>query len=557
MTSVRAGGRAIDLLLGLSLLAAVALRAWWLGESNVAGPDLNPRPDALEYALAAESFVRGEGFTLDLEGVSYPTRYPPGFALVAAPFVAAFGVDRAWWASLTMSSLTILLCAALGRIAGGRIGFVVAGAVALLSPAMLTSSRLAMSETTTQFCVAVALLGAMALHWRADQPRRALFIASSLVAAFAVIVRYTNLAFVLPLAVLALRRGHDGLQAPRRFALAAIPIALALAALVALGARNHMVFGSAFHDGYRFWVPELYASGLTFSLGYLWKPLADLFPSGNLAAYAPQLLGTAANLWTWPIAALALVGIARAVALRRSCPCAETLFVTAIFAAPAIIAFYSVYAWQDPRFLEPLIPLIAALAAFGAAAIAARFGNVVANGLGLAALAHLGFVAYPNLRAFESAVDHPPLLRFLERGVKTLDSAAMRPDLAIIDFDPALARRALAEGAALIVADLESAAPHFARVLDRDLRASDGRRAAIRALARRGAVVDSEIEAVRGAVLAGATVFYLEAAREGDPGVGIARLRDEFEFVEQRMAPGEWLFEAWVPPVRAFALRKR
>lgn len=557
MSAPRAAGRRLDVVLGLALVAAIVLRAWWSADRNVSGPDLNPRPDALEYALAAESLGDGYGCTLDLEGVRYPTRYPPGFAIVAAPVVRAFGIDRAWWTSLAMGSLVVLLGAVLGRIAGGRIGFVVAAGILLLSPASLGSARLAMSETTSQFGFCAALLGAALLHWRATRPRVTLFAAASAVAAFSVLVRYTNLAFVAPLALLALRRGHDGASGERSTGLFTATIALSFGALVALALRNVATFGHPLHDGYRFWVPELYASGLTFSITYLWKPLAELFPSGNLAAYAPQLAGLSAHLWTWPVALLATIGFGRAFALRKSCPCAATLFVAGAICAPSLVAFHSIYAWQDPRFLEPLIPLVAALAAFGAAALAARFGDLASGIVVAVVLAHLVHVARPVLAPPRAPLEPAALLPFLERGAHALDESGARPDLAIVDFEPAFARRVWPRDTELVVADLESAAPHFARILDRDLPGLDGRRAAIRALSRKGAVVDSEIEAVRAAVAAGERVVYLEAKREGEPGLGIASLRSEFRFVELRMVPESLPVDSRDPPVRAFELRKR
>ena len=54
-------------------------------------------------------------------------------------------------------------------------------------------------------------------------------------------------------------------------------IAPAVLALGALGAYHAKTFGSLLHDGYRFWVPELYARpGVLFSLAYLAKPIAGL-----------------------------------------------------------------------------------------------------------------------------------------------------------------------------------------------------------------------------------------------------------------------------------------
>lgn len=547
----------LDLALTLFLLATLVWRGFAFASGAIEGPDLVPRPDALEYALAAESWCEGQGFTLELEGARYPTRYPPGFAIVAAPFVATWGIDHAWWAALVLGSLTTLLVAFLGRIVAGRIGFVVAGAVAFLSPAMIRSSQLAMSETSSQFCFTFAMLGAALLSWRAETPRRRIFGVACLVVAFGCLIRYTNLAFVVPLVGLAMRRGHDGVVGKPRLGLAVFATGACVAALALFAARNFAIFGHPLHDGYRYWVPNLYASGLTFSVTYLWQPLAGLFTTGNLVAYGQQLSGLAPNLWTLPVALLSIVGMGRAFALRRSCPCSATMMFATVFTAPAIVAFYAVYAWQDPRFLEPLIPLVAVLAGNGAAAIASRFGTAIASLVAIGVLAHAATIARPLLAPTPPNLETYPLLPFHETGVALLTRWMTDIHIAIVDFDPSLARRPFSNRTRLVVTDLESAAPHYARIADHALVGLDGATARIAALTRKGVAVDEEIGRIEAAIEAGANVLYFEAQREGNPGPGIERLRSKYEFHEERLLPGDWLFEAWSPPVRAFTLRKR
>lgn len=547
----------LDLAFTLLMLAALVWRAWTFDSGAIEGPDLVPRPDALEYALAAESLCEGHGFTLELEGARYPTRYPPGFAIVVAPFVATWGIDHAWWAALVLGSLTTLLIAFLGRIVAGRIGFVVAGTVAFLSPAMIRSSQLAMSETSSQFCFTIAMLGAALLTWRTETPRTRVFVVACLVVAFGCLIRYTNLAFVVPLVGLAMWRGRHGTIGSRRVGLAAFAIGGCIAALALVAVRNFAIFGHPLHDGYRYWVPELYASGLTFSVTYLWQPLAGFFTTGNLVAYGQQLSGLAPNLWTLPVALLAIVGIGRAIALRHSCPCSATMMFATVFTAPAIVAFYAVYAWQDPRFLEPLIPLVAVLAGNGAAAIASRLGTAIASLIAIGVLAHAATIARPLLSPAPLNPETYPLLRFHETGVALLERWMTEIDVAIVDFDPSLARRPLSNRTRLVVTDLESAAPHYARIADHSLVGLDGATTRIAALTRKGIAVDEEIGRIEAAIEEGAKVLYFEAQREGNPGPGIERLRSKFEFHEERLLPGDWLFEAWSPPVRAFTLRKR
>ncbi len=525
-------GRALDYVLGALLLLTLLARQMYFGGAHE-GPDLEPRPDALEYALAAESFVQHGEFRIDIAGVSYPSRYPPGFSAIVAPYVAIFGIEHAWLAATVNGILAVLLTALLGRLVAGTLGGFIAGMIVATSPASVQSSFLAMSETTSQLCLVIVLLAATLLRWRTARPRRGLFVLGAVFVGIANLVRYTNLAFALPLVLLALRRDDQGRRSAK---LAAIAIAPAVLALVVLGARNASLFGNPLHDGYRFWVPELYASGRTFALAYLVKPLAGLFPTGNLAAYGAALGGLSGVLYAWPVAILALIGLVRALAICRRCPVAATLVAASVLTMPAIVGFYLVYAWQDTRFLEPLVPLVAALAASGVGLVTAGCARLLRSKDDARAPATIFVALFCVATFFAMRGSHAGISLHSETRPLLEDLANLRPqlehaDLVLVDFDPSLARRATTDGTPIVLSDLDTVAPyHYARVLDHDLHGRDGRRAEVRALARKGAIDEAEFAAVRDLVLAGKRVIFLAASNGVSSGPAIARLVTQFDF---------------------------
>ncbi|MBL8769470.1 MAG: hypothetical protein JNL94_19010, partial [Planctomycetes bacterium] len=100
------------------------------------GEDLKPRPDALEYGLAARALAMDGRFAIDVGGVDYPPRYPIGFPLLAAPFVLLRGGDPAGVvdAAHAYGLILIVLLAMLGHLAGGPLAAIVAATIGALSP---------------------------------------------------------------------------------------------------------------------------------------------------------------------------------------------------------------------------------------------------------------------------------------------------------------------------------------------------------------------------------------------------------------------------------------
>jgi hypothetical protein len=486
------------------------------------GRDLKPRPDALEYALGAASLLEHGRYALEIEGARYPPRYPLGASLALLPAVATCGLDGAWLAALGYGLLAVGLVVLLGHLAGGVPGAVVAGLVMAASPGSIVAATLAMSEAPSQALIAVALVALCLVEWRADgRKRRAALAVAALAIGAAVAIRYTSLAFAPLLCLAAVRRGGDG---NRGGGVAALLAAIPFLVLVALLLHNQARFSHPLHDGYRFWVPELYANAdLLFSPRWIHEAAPGLWEHGHLAAYGGALLGDGESLWTPFAAGLALLGLLRSFALARRCAVARTLLLGALIALPAIFTFHLVYAWQDVRFLLPLLPLLAGLAGSGAALVAAMVSKPlgllhsrVANLVLAAALAiPLWLQASDAIerRAEAADVALPALLDVLP-GI----GAAIAPGaVCVIDFPTLLARRHLPRDVELWLHDLETADPHLGRIARLGLLGEGGARPEIRAVARGAAIDPAALSALAAAAKAGRTVLSFATIGEGLP----------------------------------------
>lgn len=532
--------RGVGTVLGI-VLAVTAVAAYERDRHRIReGRDLKPRPDALEYGLGAAALAERGRYALTIAGVDFPPRYPPGFPLLAAPFVAASGGDpsAAATAACAFGVAAAPATALLAHLAAGPVAALAAGLIVALSPAAVDGTVLAMSEGASMLLWALALLAAAAVLWRQPQcARLAPALACGAAIGAALLVRYTNAALLLPpLLLLAtrhrLRPGRGALAA----LLVAVPAAACLAALLAYHAHT---FGSPSHDGYRFWVPKLYANReLLFSAAYAFRPL-PLFTDGHLAVYGGELLGLRGTLFTPWLALLALLGVVRAALLCRGCAVARLTLLAALVAAPLVFLFHLVYAWQDPRFLLPLLPLAALLAGAGCELVRTFAARALPRPLaaGAALLLAAGLALELELRREPVAADSRRLPPPLVDRLGGLDAAIDPGALVIVNFPTTLAERALGPERDLIVADLASSDPHYNQIADGALVGLDGRRPELRFLARGAQANRRDLAAVAAAVKAGRPVWYLQAAGEGNDGTGVAELRRTFALEEAFARP--------------------
>src|SRR5690606_9907426 len=136
------------------------------------------------------------------------------------------------------------------------------------------------------------------------------------------------------------------------------------------------------------------------------------------------------------IALLALLGAARTFALQGRCPVARLLALTLATTALPLVVFHLLYAWQDSRFLEPLLPLLAALAGGGAALATRVLARALPRTAAAAAAAllvtgALAWHAWPLRAAIATARAAPPAMVARLPGI---DADLPRPARVVVNF---------------------------------------------------------------------------------------------------------------------------
>ena len=130
------------------VVAPLALAARWQWAATPDGRQLRPRPDALEYAAAAQAIAAEGRYYLQIGPYQVRPRYPPGWPMVLAGAVRlGLAGDRLWqvagvFGAGLASLLALLAASAAWRLAGARSGRAAAGALA----AGLPVSRPAVSQ---------------------------------------------------------------------------------------------------------------------------------------------------------------------------------------------------------------------------------------------------------------------------------------------------------------------------------------------------------------------------------------------------------------------------
>jgi hypothetical protein len=258
MTRTR-GGR--TLLLALAIYAA-GWAAWPPGVLQIA--------DERAYLLAALSFSRGEATVEAVDPVTFaatralPSTYPPGTSLLEAPLVLLFGIRGGPLASLLCllgaALLTARLLSRLGHDPGWAL--LLAGYLPLL-----VLGRAAMSDCPSTCAVALFVY----LLWTGGGRRAFL---AGLAAGLCLLLRESNLVFVLPLCLGALWRRQAGAWLLAGGLAAGLALRTTATALL-LGAPFYSRFQHAFT-----------AAALLAHLPYYLLVLCTLAPLGLLWALA-------------------------------------------------------------------------------------------------------------------------------------------------------------------------------------------------------------------------------------------------------------------------------
>lgn len=343
-------------MLGLAFALCGAAAALSL-VSHEAGANLEPRPDALEYAVLAYRLADGDPPTLPIGDRTYPSRYPLGFPLLLVPAAAA-GVppDLLW---VVPAVIALVGIAAVYEAARRATNVAVATWAALLlaaSPGFVQFGVMTMSDGPATVATAV---------WAVSLVRRVGTPLLGAVAGYAGTIRLTALPLLLAGALAATARGRPAL---RGFLVGAL-IGFAPSLLAyALGWSGALA-------GYAFWVPDRYAHG---GAAFAAHHLAE-----NVAHYGPAILGVGRRPPFYPVAvpALAVLGL---WTVRRSPRRVEFMCLAAVLVLQVGIVLP--YFFRTVRLLLPAVPLVLLLAAIGLANVSGRW-RPLAWAVAIAALA--------------------------------------------------------------------------------------------------------------------------------------------------------------------------
>jgi 4-amino-4-deoxy-L-arabinose transferase-like glycosyltransferase len=394
--------RPLALFAALVLLAVAGYVRW---TPPARAGDLRPRPDALEYEAGARSMVRGTGYYVVVEGRRYAPRYPPGFPVLLAPVVFA-------WDQGPGTGIVVVFVAALLGIAflvratsltAGPVAGLVAGTLLAASPCHVRWSRTVMTEVPSATFVALAaLLLVRAVRVRATT---ALLVAIGVLIGLATCVRVANGLLLVPATLVVLTLGGGARRAT-------IVLGAALAGMVPLLLYDLATFGHPFATGYERWAPTN-----TFAVSHLWTQVGGgKIP--NLRFYGGMLAGSG-ELYPWPWTLLIMLG--GLCAIRSVRPAERAIGIFAGSFLVVLAGVFSLFSWQDSRYLLPALPALFGVGTLPLAAHRGRASRLIAAGLVIAGLVVLA--RRPDLYDPDKFFNEPGVLR--ELAVKTPKDATI------------------------------------------------------------------------------------------------------------------------------------
>lgn len=368
--------------------------------------DLRPRPDALQYEETARSLLRGDGYHIRVDGERYLPRYPFGFPLLLAPGLAVWdgGPGSGVVTVLATAAGAIAGTWALGAIAGGIPGAIVASSIVAFSPLHARWSTAVMSDVPSSCGVAWLVFAALVLVRRRGRPTAWVLVGVGL--GLLSTLRLSNALLVPPIAAMLLvAREH-----PRRERLTSF-LALgvgAVAGMLPMLVYQARMFGHPLRTGYGLWAPSA-----VFERRYL----LDVSPAGggtdpNLLHYARLVAGDG-TLYGVAVAAMVMIGAVAAASAdgeRR-----RVLWLGVAFTA-LMLGFYGAFFWQEDRYLLPVLPLLGAIAAAGVAAGVPVIVRAVMAGL--VVLAVVLTVRGPSPYTRDKVLHEAEVLRAISRQIE-------------------------------------------------------------------------------------------------------------------------------------------
>ncbi|RIK63639.1 MAG: hypothetical protein DCC65_15490 [Planctomycetota bacterium] len=281
--------RLCHVLLALAVVSPTLLIRWTLVE-RTPGPHLDPRPDALEYAAAAQALALEGRYCLHVGPETVRPRYAPGWPMLLSVAIRCgmeteslwrltglFGAAHAYvLAVITVHGVRLLVRARMPDLAPQKVNrrAFLAGACAgwgwAITPVSIEWDRTLMSDEPTAFFGTLSLAAcALALVGEPSARRaRAAMLAAGVAAGMALATRpIAGCLLVAPIAVLFAcgAKRHGAERAARRLAVGLA--GLILVAGLTMFTMHRSGYRAWEWSGYRFWIPKLYDRlGDSFSL---------------------------------------------------------------------------------------------------------------------------------------------------------------------------------------------------------------------------------------------------------------------------------------------------
>ncbi|HEV7734135.1 MAG TPA: glycosyltransferase family 39 protein [Candidatus Binatia bacterium] len=353
----------------------VGLGVWLRWTTPDLAQDLRPRPDALEYEEGARSLLRGEGYHVRVDGERYVPRYPFGFSVLLAPALAVWDVGPGSGVAMVLLTAAGAIAGAwaLGIVAGGIPGAIVAASIVAFSPLHARWSTTVMSDVPSSCGVAWLAYAALVSLRRRRGPVAWALVGLGL--GFLATIRMSNGLLVPPIVAM-LIVARDRSRRERVTSIVALGLGT-LAALLPLLVYQAYTFGGPLRTGYGFWAPIV---------GFAWRFLRDPPEGGgtlpNLWYYARLLAGDGA---LYGVAVAAMVAVGGVAAARGDSDRRRVLWLGVGFTV-LMLWSYGIFFWQEDRYLLPVLPLLAAIAAAGVASTVPVSLRAVAAGLAVLAV---------------------------------------------------------------------------------------------------------------------------------------------------------------------------
>jgi len=294
-----------------------------------------PEPDKEMFVLAPHGY-----YVQDLDRGEVVNTFPPGMSMLLAPVILAAGRGAAFWFVPVLALLLFAGFFALGTKAVDPVFGLGLAAAALLNESVFSNTILVMSDVPS---LALVSLSAYLLYRNTRRASPAWPLLAGAIFGLSLLVRYSNIAAAVPLALLLWagrgpeKRAHGFFRDGALFTVAA-----SLTGLLPLGIYTALLFGTPFRLVYdpvnvsRISLANI-PIGASFYLGSLWGTFG---PAGML---------------------LALIGFFAALARRA----ARSAALVGLAGLAAFFAFYSMQSIRQDRYLVPAYAFLALLSALG------------------------------------------------------------------------------------------------------------------------------------------------------------------------------------------------